>query len=90
MLVGFFALILAIWFTLGTWGRHILKRLRDIEGALERYLEQGKIDESIERGLKAEHRREHDEIAELAALLERLIVDRSTAAKADPPQPDRH
>jgi hypothetical protein len=90
MLLGFVALILAIWFTLGTWGRHILKRLRDIEGALERYLEQGKIDESIERGLKAEHRREHDEIAELAALLERLIADRGTTDKTDTPQPDRH
>lgn len=88
MLVGFVALVLACWFTLGTWGRHILGRLRELERALERYLEHGASDESIERQLKAEHGREHDEIAELAALLERLIADRGAANKAEPPQPD--
>jgi HAMP domain-containing protein len=73
MVVGFIALMISLWFTLGTWGRHILARLRALERAAEGFLARRTLDDEIRRDLNAENSREHDEIAELAGSLERLM-----------------
>lgn len=82
MAVGFFALVISLWFTLGTWGRHILARLRALERAAENFLSRRQIDDEIRRDLNAESSREHDEIAELAGSLERLM--QATTEESNP------
>ncbi|NJD25877.1 MAG: hypothetical protein FIB06_10785 [Betaproteobacteria bacterium] len=81
MAVGFLSLVAALWVTLGTWGRHILDRLRALERAVEGFLARRTIDADIRRDLTAENQREHDEIAELAVSVERLM-DEVSAERA--------
>jgi hypothetical protein len=82
MAAALLGLVAALWITLGTWGRHILERLRALERALEGFLARRAIDDEIRRDLIAENAREHDEIAELAGSLERLMDEVSAEREA--------